>query len=383
MEIRENSNFMITNLSQSFQIEDNFVEFPESRTDYVYEDLDLEDPIPSYYDPISFEEIASCLCQDVLQMDNFAVVKNRYSQSYLDLTRKLEKGVSELASCSITKAVLEKKGHVFTKLDDLDLDMCRKIAVYHFRKSHYAIQNTTIKNQKFWLQMLDMEFQWYRLMLRLSATESRIADIKAGKINVDNLIEKFFRENKPLSAAGKNRALSEKYADHAEINTPKALPPSKAASFPVIGKFIRDEFTEPEKELIHIKNKSNSGKSGGQLKTQVSADKINRIINSAETENSKVSDEKFYGTMKQRKKAERLARKRMAASEKKQNLPAGQKKNSNDDSEYEKQRFYLNDSKNNSFDKGLSKQNINLSAAWITSEESGRSGKGKDKPPER
>ena len=87
--------------------------------------------------------------------------------------------------------------------------------------------------------------------------------------------------------------------------------------------------------------------------------------------------------MKQRKKAERLARKRMAASEKKQNLPAGQKKNSNDDSEYENQRFYLNDSKNNSFDKGLSKQNINLSAAWITSEESGISGKGKDKPPER
>ena len=248
-------------------------EFPGSRIDYVSDGLPREEPNLDYYQYISFEEMASALCEDILQLDTFAVIKNRFSQSYLELSQRLEKGLSELASFCVTKAVFEKKGIRFTKLDDLKLNTLSGIAGYHFRKTHDAVSKTLNKNQKFWIQMLDMEFRWYNLSKRIKATADRIELIRAGKINVDTLVEKLTTV-KPSAVTSDAKSKANE--------TLKALPNPKAISFPVMGEFIRSE-----------------------LNVQFEA--------------IPAEPQKVYESAKKRKKAERLARKHAEHNQNKQN----------------------------------------------------------------
>ena len=248
-------------------------EFPGSRIDYTSDGLPREEPNLDYYQYISFEEMASALCEDILQLDTFAVIKNRFSQSYLELCQRLEKGLAELAGFCVTRAVFEKKGIRFTKLDDLKLNTLSGIAGYHFRKTHDAVSKTLNKNQKFWIQMLDMEFRWYNLSKRIKATADRIELIRAGKINVDTLVEKLTTvKPSAVTSAAKSKA----------NETLKALPNPKAISFPVMGEFIRSE-----------------------LNVQFEA--------------IPAEPQKVYESAKKRKKAERLARKHAEQNQNRQN----------------------------------------------------------------
>ena len=168
--------------------------FPASRITYSSEGLPLENEKAFSWESISFEEMASAIFDDVCRMSDFAAVKNRFSQAYLEIIRKLEKGIAELASCCITKTVFEKKGVEFKSLHDLNIGLLYSIVSFNFRKTHAAVCETTIKNQDFWIRMLDMEFRWHGLARRLKATEERIESIRSGKINVDGLVEKICRE---------------------------------------------------------------------------------------------------------------------------------------------------------------------------------------------
>jgi len=79
--------------------------FPKSRYAFADENLPLEKITDFSSDPISFEEMTSAVFRDIKQLEGLAVVKNRFSEAYLDISRRLEKGIAELASCAITKTV--------------------------------------------------------------------------------------------------------------------------------------------------------------------------------------------------------------------------------------------------------------------------------------
>lgn len=250
-------------------------EFPESRIEHRSDGLSRE-PFGAFsFDPISFEEMASSMLTDVNKLNSFAVIYNRYSESYLDISRRLEKTVSELSSCCITKAVLEKKGIRFTGLDDLRLDRLYRMISFNFRKTHAAIQGTANNNRPFWLHMLDMEFKWYNLAKRLKATAEKIELICSGKINVDSLLEKMQKDRlreKPVEKTGSGSNTTEQHS------------PSAAVSSPVIGSFVREELgMKPDEPL-------GSSRQPGQ-------------------KSGAVPQPQKYASMKQRKKAERLERK--------------------------------------------------------------------------
>ena len=252
-------------------------DFPKSRTEYVPDGLPLEEPDMSYYEPLSFEEMAEALTHDMMRLNDYAVIKNRFSESYLDISRLLEKGISELASLCVTREVFEKKGVRFTKLDDLRLDLFAGIIRYHFRKSHDAAQKTEIQNQTFWKQMVEMETRWYHLAKRIEATGNRIDLIRSGKISADSLIRDY--ERRKIRFAG---GYPEK--DKPASSEAKALPPASAVSFPVIGEFLA------ESSLLPVSGSRQTAASGQQPAEDT-------------------PEEIFYPSMKARKKAERLARK--------------------------------------------------------------------------
>ena len=252
-------------------------EFPRRRMDNRTEGLDLEAPELFVYEGLTFEEMAEAISEDVIRMHCTAVVQNRFSQEYLELSRLLERGISELASCCVTKAAFEKQGVRFRGLKDLNLSKYYTIVSGHFRKCHAAIGETTVKNRQFWRQMMDMEFRWYSLARRLKATEDRIKLIREGKISIDKMLEKLDYDRTYERTAQPKPG---------KKSGPKGLPSPKAISFPVMGDFLRD-------------------------KSGVAVSREKEAVPAAAPE--KEAEPKFYGSMKQRKKAERLARKRAAA----------------------------------------------------------------------
>ena len=249
--------------------------FPKCRYDFVDENLPLEKITDFSSDPISFEEMTSAVFTDIKQLEGLAVVKNRFSEAYLDISRRLEKGIAELASCAITKTVFEQKGYRFASLENLTIPLLYSMLSFHFRKCHAAVQGYAFKNQQAWLQMLEMEMRWYNLAKRLKATDDKIALIRVGKLDPDSIINKLH-----ANAAREETAAPKKE----ENNAPKALPPAQATAFPMMGDFLREAF--PQKETVPVRTS----------KAEIAETKA------AETP-------KTYDSIKARKKAERLDRK--------------------------------------------------------------------------
>ncbi|MBQ4512136.1 MAG: hypothetical protein II969_04020 [Anaerolineaceae bacterium] len=249
--------------------------FPKSRYAFVGENLPLEKITDFSSDPISFEEMASAVFADIKQLEGLAVVKNRFSEAYLDISRRLEKGIAELASCAITKTVFEQKGFRFAGLEKLTIPLLYSMLSFHFRKCHAAVQGYAFKNHQAWLQMLEMEMRWHNLAKRLKATEDKIQLIRAGKLNPDSIINKLHADlNREKTPAPKKE----------ENNTPKALPSAQAAAFPMMGEFLREAF--PQKETVPAMGST-------QRREESQAQETSKI----------------YDSIKARKKAERLERK--------------------------------------------------------------------------
>ncbi len=250
-------------------------ELPKSRYASVGENLPLEKITDFSSDPISFEEMTSAVFADIKQLEGLAVVKNRFSEAYLDISHRLEKGIAELASCAITKTVFELKGHHFEGLKNLTIPFLYSMLSFHFRKCHVAVQGYAFKNQQAWLQMLEMEIRWYNLAKRLKATDDKIHLILAGKLDPDSIINKLH--------ADAVRAKTDTPKKN-ENNAPKALPPAQAAAFPMMGDFLREAFPQEEAvPAVVAPQKGEEPKAQEALKT--------------------------YDSIKARKKAERLQRK--------------------------------------------------------------------------
>ncbi len=258
--------------------------FPKSRYAFADENLPLEKITDFSSDPISFEEMTSAVFRDIKQLEGLAVVKNRFSEAYLDISRRLEKGIAELASCAITKTVFEQKGYRFTGLENLTIPLLYSMLSFHFRKCHAAVQGYAFKNQQAWLQMLEMEMRWYNLAKRLKATDDKIKLIQAGKINPDSIINKLHADAAREKTAASNKETQTTASKKTETNEPKALPPAQATAFPMMGDFLREAF--PQKEAVPVRK---SPQKGEEPKAQEPL--------------------KVYDSIKARKKAERLLRK--------------------------------------------------------------------------
>ena len=259
-------------------------ELPKSRYDFVGEALPREQITDFSSDPISFEEMASAVFTDIKQLEGLAVVKNRFSEGYLDISRRLEKGIAELASCAITKTVFEQKGYRFASLEKLTIPFLYSMLSFHFRKCHAAVRGYAFKNEQAWMQMLEMEMRWYNLAKRLKATDDKIKLIREGKLNTDSIINKLHADAAREKTASSKKEEKTAAPKKAETNEPKALPPAQSAAFPMMGEFLREAF--PQKERVP---------------TAAAPQK---------SEEPKAQEQpKVYDSIKSRKKADRLQRK--------------------------------------------------------------------------
>ena len=118
-------------------------QFPASKRDFNHDNLPIEDPSLFSEDPISFEEMTAYLFEDVERNYNFSKILNRFSDHYLDVSHSVEKGIGKLASCCLTKTVLEQKGYQFPYLQGLCIDELYRMVSFNYRKCHAAITETT------------------------------------------------------------------------------------------------------------------------------------------------------------------------------------------------------------------------------------------------
>ena len=258
--------------------------FPKSRYAFAGEALPREQITDFSSDPISFEEMASAVFTDIKQVEGLAVVTNRFSETYIDISRRLEKGIAELASCAITKTVFEQKGYRFASLEKLTIPLLYSMLSFHFRKCHAAVQGYAFKNQQAWMQMLEMEMRWYNLAKRLKATDDKIKLIREGKLNPDSIINKLHADAAREKTAAPKKENQTTAPKKVETNEPKALPPAQAPAFPMMGDFLREAF--PQKEIVPARRSVQKDEEGQAQETP-----------------------KVYDSIKARKKAERLQRK--------------------------------------------------------------------------
>lgn len=283
-------------LMEDLHFEAEVGEFPMSRIVLSAEQLPIEEFDAFSDDPLDFEEFTATLADDVHQIYIFSRILNRFSEKYQSISLQLEKGLAKLASCCVTKAILEKKGFTFPQLENLTIKPLYCAVSFNFRKVHAAVKETTNKNYRMWAQLIDIEFGWHTLAERLKATEEKIRDIQSGKINVDHLIDRirFFREKESAAPAVQPRETG---------------PSRKAYAYPVMGPVLR-EMTSETKGAV-------PGAIAGS-RCDMSAYLQPEPL--PETENIGT---KTYDSMKQRKKAERLARKHARQAEPKGTGPAG------------------------------------------------------------
>ena len=226
-------------------------------------------------DPLRFEEIAFMVWNSFRDIYKITQFNNRFSDKYKTACIKFEKLVKEAARCCVTKAVLEQKDHSFPMLGDLSIESLYRAVSFNFRKTYASIQEKKLLRGTVDVVMLELISGWSVLLDRLKSTEERIRLLREGKLKADSLIARAqLFLNQPTAAKPKETISREK-------DPGSETAPRKAPAFPVLGSVLR---------------------TAGMDETALKAD--------AKPEEEKAADEtKPYASMKQRKKAERLARK--------------------------------------------------------------------------
>ena len=132
-------------------------------------------------DPVSFGEMAERMLEKVEYVFDLSTIYNRQSEEYLKICAILEKGIKYLASSCITKSALE-----YEKLDipmpgQLSLEKLYGMASFNYRKLDTALtEQLQCIGQNFSPELLDMDFSYYHLLLRLRATEQKKYDYFMG-----------------------------------------------------------------------------------------------------------------------------------------------------------------------------------------------------------
>ena len=139
--------------------------------------------------PLEFEHTASMLWKDTQIIFNHACRENRFSENYLKYCAQLEKNIKRVGSLCLTKAVLEKNGESFPKLEDMTIRELAGMTACHLRKCHAALEGLYWDNDLLGMTYLNWEFRWFDLAKRLNATEVKIQKIREGKISYVPMLE--------------------------------------------------------------------------------------------------------------------------------------------------------------------------------------------------
>ena len=232
-------------------------EFPRTKLNSMSERLPLEEPDMFSTDPLDFEESTLALLEDVQEIYEYTQILNRFSDKYQKVSWALAKGLVKLASCCVTKAVLEKKGFRFPKIETLEIPSLFCVAAFNFRKCHTAIKETTNKNYLMWARLIEIEFGWHSLYERLIATEEKIRNIRSGKINVDSMIDRA-------------RMFLKRPASAKQQNGQSSQAARRPASYSFIGPVVR-EMTEKAKALQALAAEPVASVQNAPMKQQVNA----------------------------------------------------------------------------------------------------------------
>ncbi len=177
-------------------------------------------------DPLDFLETSMRLEAETTELFSLVCKVNRHSPLFAGLSGQLEKAVSLLGGCCITKAVLEQQeGDIFELLEDLTVGSLRGMAAFNLRKCYAAFMESRAAG-RFCPDAFSLSLRWAALDRRLQATADKIEKIKAGKIRID------LSENK-LSAAPLN--------DQSEDDErPAAALPAKGSALPIDKAAVRE-----------------------------------------------------------------------------------------------------------------------------------------------
>ncbi len=177
-------------------------------------------------DPLGFAEKAMRMQNEAMETFSLVQTANRHSPLFHKLSAQLEKLVSYLGSCCITKAVMEQQGESFRLLDILTTDRLRGMAAFNLRKCYAAFMECRSAG-RYSYAAFDLSVRWALLDRRLEATAEKIEKIKAGKISID------------LSEKGSSAEPQAETSDNQEQHTAAALP-AKGKALPVDKASVRE-----------------------------------------------------------------------------------------------------------------------------------------------
>ncbi len=140
--------------------------------------------------PLDFNEMAAGLWKDLKQVYELTGTLNRFSRGYPECCRLLEKLIKRVGSCCVTKAALERKGFEFPGLKCLDLKDLYCMVSFNFRKTRTAFIEGKKDSGCADMGLLEQECRLVDLADRLRATEEKIRQIIAGKIDYERIIER-------------------------------------------------------------------------------------------------------------------------------------------------------------------------------------------------
>ena len=92
--------------------------------------------------PLTFEEMAAGMREDLEKVYTLTGTLNRYSADYPLVCRQLERMIRRMGSCCVTKAVLEQKGFEFPALKDLNVKDLYCMVSFNFRKTRTAYHDS-------------------------------------------------------------------------------------------------------------------------------------------------------------------------------------------------------------------------------------------------
>ena len=141
-------------------------------------------------DPLDFEEMTVSLRKNLMQVYELTGTLNRYSRNYPVCCRLMEQLIRRLGSCLVTKAALEYKGVEFSALRDMDIRELYCMVSFNFRKTDAAFREGKEKNRCADMGLLEQQCRLADLAERLKSTEEKIRLIRAGKADIEGLLDR-------------------------------------------------------------------------------------------------------------------------------------------------------------------------------------------------
>ena len=183
-------------------------------------------------DPAGFEEIAAMVSQKVEHIFTLTQKYNHASGKYLEICAHLERGIKYLASCCITKAVLEaKKDMQFPTIDELTTHRLFGMVSFNLRKLNRTVNEKMAASDDIPAPWYDMFLRYVNLAERLKSTETKIyLSLGFGGYAASDIMRRALM----FSDKAFNRNYVKRYVQ-------KPVFRANAPAFPVLKEVIREE----------------------------------------------------------------------------------------------------------------------------------------------